>query len=167
MQIAQRPKLTIEKTALDKYLETVALLFQLCLIAIPFYYYSKLPDTIPIHLNALGEIDGYGSKYIIWVISIMGIGLHLLMSWLRKRPHVFNYPVKITEENAYKQYSIANRMLRVIDVAVLILFTYIIYTFCTLGLNNTGKTSVFIPITIVLFILFYTGYYLRKSWKNN
>ena len=30
--------------------------------------YGALPDSIPIHFNGRGEVDGYGSKLMLWIL---------------------------------------------------------------------------------------------------
>lgn len=44
----------------------------LIIVLLPFIYlgylYANLPETVPTHWNAHGEIDGWGSKSILWII---------------------------------------------------------------------------------------------------
>lgn len=44
----------------------------LIVVLLPFLYlgylYANLPETVPTHWNAHGEIDGWGSKSILWII---------------------------------------------------------------------------------------------------
>ncbi len=47
----------------------------LLLIAIPFIYleieWNSLPEEVPLHWNARGEIDRWGSKTTLWVLPIV------------------------------------------------------------------------------------------------
>lgn len=52
---------------------------------IPFIYlafiWNNLPDTVPMHWNGKGEIDGYGSKNELWGLTAMlsGLGYFLFL----------------------------------------------------------------------------------------
>ena len=49
------------------------------------YFYSELPDEIPIHWNAEGEADGYGSKeFGLFLIPAISVIIYLLMMYVPK-----------------------------------------------------------------------------------
>jgi len=49
-------------------------------IAYLIYIWGSLPDTVPIHFNAQGEADGWGSKQtLIWLPLAMTLGTYLMM----------------------------------------------------------------------------------------
>lgn len=60
------------------------LLLVLILIAIPmgyaFYLYPSLPNTIPIHFNIKGEVDGWGDRESIFLLPVI-LGAVSLMSY--------------------------------------------------------------------------------------
>lgn len=62
-----------------KVLGIAILTFFLCVLSL-----FKLPDTIPIHWNVQGEIDGYGSKYLILLFGLLGLGVYCLMNLTKK-----------------------------------------------------------------------------------
>ena len=35
--------------------------------------YPELPERIPIHFNAAGEVDGWGKKGMIWTLPLIGL----------------------------------------------------------------------------------------------
>ncbi|WGD33745.1 SdpI family protein [Olleya sp. YS] len=47
----------------------------LIIIVLPLIYlgyiYNSLPETVPTHWNASGEIDGYGNKSTLWLITLL------------------------------------------------------------------------------------------------
>lgn len=61
----------------------------LALILVPFIYlgiiWSSLPKEVPIHWNALGEIDRYGSKFILLLPPLLMPGLIYLTFALIQR----------------------------------------------------------------------------------
>lgn len=125
MASEQRPKINLEWEQADWLLEGLALASLLMLVLLPAAYYSDLPEIIPQHFNARGEADGFGHKSMLWFMPALGAGLYGLLTVLNRWPHIFNYPVRITEENAEQQYRLATRLIRILKVAVLLLFAFI------------------------------------------
>ncbi|MBU1012782.1 MAG: DUF1648 domain-containing protein, partial [Bacteroidetes bacterium] len=53
-----------------------------------FYLWSSLPETIPIHFDAIGNPNGYGSKNIITIVLlILTVGIYLFLKFI---PRVYN-----------------------------------------------------------------------------
>ncbi|MFC4219319.1 DUF1648 domain-containing protein [Flagellimonas marina] len=86
--------------------------------------YADLPETIPTHFNFQGRVDGYGHKSALWAIPMLSAGLYLAMGLIatKLKPWLMNYPVKVTEENAPKLYSLALRMLAVMNFCFVMAF---------------------------------------------
>lgn len=159
----KQPKLSIEKDQIDYNLEYIALLALSFLILMTTVYYFKLPDQIPIHFDAKGNPDNYGSKMIMWIIVFIGVALMSGLHYLNRFPHTFNYMTKITEENAQYQYKIATRMMRAMNVMIGLIFCYIQWGTIQVALGKwTGLGSSFISIAMI--ILFGTIlYFMYKS----
>ncbi|MFV0633246.1 DUF1648 domain-containing protein [Demequina sp.] len=66
--------------------------------------YSTLPETIPIHWNAAGDVDGYGPRWSVLVLAAVWIVMVAGLVVAARYPHTFNYPVDITEANAARVY---------------------------------------------------------------
>jgi len=143
--------LKIELTRLDYFIEILGILAAILLILLPLYYYNELPERIPRHFNYRGDADAMGPKFMILIFSSIGIGLYLMMSILNKFPHVFNYMVTITRENAFIQYKYAKRLLRMMKVSILFIFIYIsaMQIFVVLDMFK-GIGIYFLPITLLI-----------------
>ena len=100
-----------------------------------------MPETIPTHFNFKGEADCYGSKSNLWILPGIAILIYSLFSILNRFPHIHNYMVNITEENAMKNYRFSSRMLRfvLLWVWVLVLFTLIQHKIITY--DGSGNIS--------------------------
>lgn len=134
----QRPKLAIKLELLDLIIEVVGAIALITMIALPILYYNELPETIPIHFNANGEVNGWSHKSTIWILPAIGAVVYVMLVVINKSPHIFNYLVKITEENAYRQYQLASRMMRTLNASIVALFAYISYNIIQLALGNEG-----------------------------
>ena len=95
-----RPRLDLQKEPVDKALEIAGIIGVMTMIALPVYYWPEMPQIVPTHFTATGRPDAYGSKWVTLVLPVIGTALFVLLIWLNRFPHKFNYPKEITEENA-------------------------------------------------------------------
>lgn len=107
-----RPRIKIELTTTDNVIELIGWLSLLAIWVLAITSYSNLPDTIPIHYNGAGQIDRFGNKINILTLPLIATILFVGITIANRFPHIFNYPTKITEENAFSQYSNITRMNR-------------------------------------------------------
>jgi len=127
MKKNQQPKIALEMGPADWLLEGVAGTGLVLLLILPAVYYAELPDTIPTHFNARGEADSFGSKSTLWLMPGLGLILYLKMTILARYPHIYNYTVQITPENAERQYRMAVQLVRGLKVFVMSLFAYLVW----------------------------------------
>jgi len=144
-----RPKILPELTALDKFVEAICLSLLLLLWAFSIFAYVQLPEIIPIHFNASGKPDGYGSKMTLFLLPLISSALYLGLTSINRYPHIFNYTVKITEANAAQQYKLATRVLRFTKLAVVLIFSAIVFSTFQSGRGKSdGLGSWFFPMII-------------------
>lgn len=127
MIYSNRPKIKLELTPTDKLLEILGWGVLIVMWALVIFNYSTLPDTIPIHYNASGQVDGYGAKSMIWGILLIGSIMYVGMTYLNKYPHIFNFLTEITEENALRQYTTATKMLRYLKFIIVLMIGYLVF----------------------------------------
>jgi len=162
-----RPRIKIRMTNFDRVAEFLAAVFMVALIVLPLIHYSDLPERIPVHFDGSGNVDGYGSKSTLLILPASGFLVYILLTILAPFPHIFNYPVKITPENAEVQYRLASRMMRSLKTLIIIMFTFICYQ--TVGIA-TGKTiglgKLFLPVFLIAtfgVVIFYFVQSLNNS----
>ena len=107
-----RPTLQLKPTRTDRILDAATFTILFTMWALVVTSFNSLPDTIPVHFNYKGEIDRYGSKGTLFILPVITSILTISMYYLNKVPHLFNYMVEITEENAERHYRRATRVLR-------------------------------------------------------
>lgn len=163
----ERPKITLIPTTADKMVELLGWLILLALWGWTFTHYSTLPDTIPTHFNASGEADGFGSKASIIGLPLISTLLFIGLTVLNRYPHIFNYPTAITQDNAFRLYTLATRMLRYLKLVLVLVFGGI--EFMTIQ-NATGKAAGlgvwFLPLTLVLIFLPLIYFVVKSVQKN-
>ena len=162
----ERPKIKIELEPIDKLIELIGFLGLIALIVLPIYYFGKLPETIPSHFGANGAPDGYSGKNTIWILPIIGTLMYIGMFWLNKYPHKFNFPQKVTKENAKRLYTTGTKMIRILNVITTCFFAYITYATIQTSLESqSGLGNWFVPLVLIL-TLGFTGYFLFKSMSR-
>ena len=65
--------------------------------------YDNIPEVIPTHINFKGEIDGYGNKIQLWIISIVNLFLILIIYLVAKFPQYWNIPFKPKNLHLFKK----------------------------------------------------------------
>lgn len=143
----------------DKVVEVVSSILMITTWILTLSCYTYLPDTIPIHYNFKGAADGYGDKSTVFILPSIATLLFLLLTVLNKYPHIFNYPTKITENNALRQYTIATKMLRCLKLIISIIFGFISYKIMTYS-SSIGVW--FIPILFII-LAAVLSYFIIKS----
>ena len=130
------------------------------------YGYVVLPETVPTHFNFKGQPDAYGSKISLLYVPIISLILTAGMTWLNRYPEIFNYPVKITEENAEKQYKNAQTAIRWLKVAVNVIFLLVTWAIFVSANSSVSKQLAWLlPITVFL-PLFIMIFFIRNAVKS-
>lgn len=96
--------------------------------AFVLYQLPLLPEIIPTHFGANGQIDGWGSKYTILIPIGIQLLVNLLLEFLSRHPEMHNYMSKVTDENREKLYSASSGLLLKMNVAIGIIFITISYS---------------------------------------
>jgi len=166
MNYSERPRIKIEPSDADKLIDIVCI----TILAAAFVYislnYSALPDRIPTHFDGSGKPDGWGTKESVWLLPALGSLLYLGLRLLYRIPHNFNYLVKITAENAEKQYSLAVKMIRYLNLGIALIFGIITISMIQVALNRADGLSPLYMIFIVALIFVPSGYFIYKSVLN-
>lgn len=149
MNRRMRPALNIELTQGDKFLDNLSIVLLLGIWALILKYYSDLPAVIPVHYNVAGEADAFGPRWFILILPTVSTLIYGGLTWLNRNPHRFNYPVKITEENAPRQYMLAMRMIRGVKLAVLLVLGYGTFRMLNGAMGKVeGLGAWFVPLSI-------------------
>lgn len=162
----ERPVLKLEWTFLDRILEITGGVSLMVLWILVIVNYPGLPDTIPTHFNAFGQVDGYGGRGTFLLLPVIVTVVFIGLTILNRFPHVFNFPVGITQDNALKQYTNATRFIRYLKLVIVLIFGLIAFN---MAQNAQGKADgmgiwvlplmlglIFIPLII----------YISWSFKN-
>lgn len=131
-------------------LDIIAEIISLCLLFFTTIYviimYFKLPEKIPMHYNALGVIDRYGSKEELFILVIIAWIMYIGLTLITKFPQLWNTGVTITLENKERVYRLIKNMLKILKLEIIIIFCYLIFVTTTL----VNIPSYFILVSLVM-----------------
>lgn len=158
-----RPEIKLEKETIDIVMEVLGAVGLVVLIGLPIYFYSDLPETISIHFGWSGKANGYGSKNMIWLLPILGLLVHIGMVWLNRIPHRFNYPQKVTQENARRLYMNGTRVIRTLNVVCILTFIYISWVVIQVSIGRQTGIGGWFVVLLIIVISGLSFYFYRKS----
>jgi uncharacterized membrane protein len=162
-----QPKIKPVLTSGERMMELLSIVMLGIMWLLVIFYFAKLPDPVPVHFDAKGEPDAYGSKTISVFLPIIAGLLFAGMTIINRYPHIFNYPVKITPENARRQYSFATRLVRLLKLVIMFVFLLIEYFMFRTALGQSAGLGVwFLPVFLVLInvpVIYYIVLAIRKK----
>lgn len=162
----ERPVIKLEWTFLDRILEITGGVALMVLWILVIVKYSGLPDTIPTHFNALGQIDGYGGKVTLLILPIIVTVIFIGLTILNRFPHVFNFAVSITHENALKQYTNATRFIRYLKLVIVLIFGIIAFNMVQNAQGNAEGMGIWVLPLMLGLIFIPLIIYIGWSFKN-
>ena len=117
-----RPKLELPWTRLEIALNGLAIAALLAQIGVAIWAFGTLPERIPIHFSAAGEVDGWGGRGVLLALPLVAAALLVPMLFLQRFPHAYNFPWPITAENASRQYRLARTLLAGVGLSIVVTF---------------------------------------------
>lgn len=145
------------KLKASKYDIAANLLCLLMLLGITVYLiisWSSIPDKIPGHYNAAGEVDRWGDKSELLFLPVLGWLLYIGITLLERFPQVWNTGVTVTVENKERVYRILKNMIGTLKIMTVAIFT-------SLTINTAFAKALpvfFLPLILLLmfgFIIFF------------
>ena len=145
----KRPVLKLRLSRTDYLLETFNIILLLIIWIIPAISFQNMPEIIPTHYGIDGQADGWGSRSTIFILPFISLLLSIGLSTLNRFPHLFNYTVKVTEENALYLYTKGARLFRIVKLIHAMVFLFIEWQVCNVSENNQ-LPAWFLPVVIII-----------------
>ncbi len=161
----RRPLLNIPKTKMEVLHDAASIVILIGTFVYLYWVWPTISDNVPIHFNASGEADRWGSKGLLIVLPIINVILYAGFAILSKYPHVYNYVREITEENAHRQYLNARMLMSWIKLETVALFGYVEWGMIQAASGNEDGLGLwFVPVVIIL-VLSTVLFYAVRSWR--
>lgn len=151
MKTYDRPKLDIPKTTIEKLLDLAAGLIFVAGLVYLVWVWGDLPDQVPGHYGASGEVDRWGSKWELILLPAIGFATAAFMAFFEKHPEWHNYMVSLNDENIEFQYKNSRLLLNVMKNMILVLFTYLNWKTVQVALGKADSLGLgFLPVFLIL-----------------
>jgi len=167
MNKRNRPKIELRSNKKWLFVEAITLLLVIAYFLNLMFVWKGIPDTIPIHFNINGEVNGVGSKNWMIYLGVIDIIIYLILTWVGRYPHLANFPVKITESNAEKQYILLRIFLKLIKLELSFYFLYIQFLMIMSIFAVQGLLRMHDFINMVIILIITLGVYIFNSFKNS
>ena len=106
----------VPRSPLESVLTLLAAAILIASFTVVGWYWPRLPASVPVHFNAAGKIDGYGSKLSLLAFPAIFTVMFVVLSALERVPRIYNYPWRLTPENAARQYRLARTLIVVLKL---------------------------------------------------
>jgi uncharacterized membrane protein len=136
----------IRRSKYDVVINLICLLLLTGVVAYLAINWSNIPDKIPGHYNAMGEVNRWGNKGELLILPIIGWIMYIGITVLEHFPQVWNTGVTITEDNKTRIYRILNNMIGTTKLLVVGVFMF-------LTVNSAMSKALpawFLPVFLVL-----------------
>jgi hypothetical protein len=120
-----------------------------------FYGPHPLPSRIPTHFDALGQVNGWGSRNSLLFFPVFAAALYLLLTVVARFPELFNYPVAVTDLNRAQLEGLTFSLLAWIK-AEIILFSMWMELGMAQAARNPGAGFRPYPVAVFVATLFGT-----------
>ena len=124
--------MNIKNTLADIVMEYICRILLIGTLIYLIVRWNAIPDQIPTHYNAAGEIDGWGGKGMVWLLVVISWGLYLGITFVGRFPELWNTGVKITKKNKEKVYRLIKYLIGTSKLILISVFTLLI-VFSTLA----------------------------------
>lgn len=158
----QRNHFFIPLTFLDKTIEVIGMLALVAAGMIPVMFFYELPEQIPVHFDIAGSPDAYGSRKSILILPLVAIVLYGAIYFLSRFQHAFSYPVPVTAQNHRPLLALTLQMLRLVRLALALLFLSLIASTVQVGLGESKRASIYFVIYFLLAIAAIIGIYMYR-----
>jgi uncharacterized membrane protein len=159
-----RPVISLGLSPVSIASELAAAIAILLAILIIVHFWAVLPDRIPIHFGFSGQPDAWGDKMMIWLLPTVAAILFVVLAAVSRYPHTFNYPVRITDENARRQYLLARGFLVGLKAEICWLFAFVVRQQILVALGNAQSFSMEFVLGTIVLIFGTVGVYLLRAY---
>jgi uncharacterized membrane protein len=161
-----RPKLAIERTPTEIAFEILSVLGLILSYYILLSSWASLPDKIPTHFGFDGAPNAWGSKMTLLLMPAIATVMFAVLTVLCRFPHTYNYPWRLTEQNAGRQYLLARMLLTAVKMEIIYLFAYIEYGTIRAAMGNADGLGSLMPSFILIALFGTVAFYFVKAWQS-
>ncbi len=133
-------------------LSPVILLVSIVIILILWH---RLPEQIPTHYNAAGQIDGYGGRGTLLLMPLIGLVGDLVIALVGRFPRSWNTGVRVTVLNRIRVYRLVRDLMADLRLSMALLFAGFGLYLASLPEHFSGWVMAVLALLILIPLLRY------------
>mgnify|MGYP000288640196 CR=1 FL=1 len=161
-----RPRIKIPLTPLEILLELLSLAGLAGAVWMLMKFWPELPAAIPKHFGPTGEVDAWGDRSSLYFVLGTNLFLYVMLTIVRRFPHTFNYPVRITADNAQRQYQLAIWYMALLKAQVVWLFVYLEWQIIQVALERSSGLGTWFLVVVLVGLLLPILIYVLVARKS-
>ncbi len=145
----ERPRLRLKTRPPEHAINAVALLALAVTIGMVMLAWPALPNRVAHHFDFAGNPDAWGGRWVLIFLPAISVAMFVLLTFVARSPHRFNYAWAITEQNAERQYRIALSMLLMLKAEIAMVFGYMTWAIIRSARDNSASLGRgFLPLVV-------------------
>ena len=146
----KRPEIKTPKAKSEWVWDIIGLIVYIASVFFLIYIWNKLPDQVPGHYNAQGEVDRMGSKFELLLLPGIGLFMLILMQFFERHPEMHNYPQRFNESNAQQFYLQSRKLVNQLKNICLIILSLLVFESVSIALDWwNGFGILLLPLILV------------------
>ncbi len=142
-----------------KFLNVLSMLAMVMMVSVALWFYLTTDKmVVPMHWNAIGDIDNYGKTWTILVLAAVGVGVYLLLLLQQK---VASLDVPFTVSDPERARPLIKMLLAWMTFFVCLIFLYVVGAVAQLY-----PLAAWIVLIDVLAMFVVMGYYIYRVKKS-
>lgn len=142
----------VAKTRRESFFQIAAIVLLAGMFLLAARNFFLLPENVPIHFNLAGEADAWGSRWTVWLLPFIALSTYFLLVLVQKFPQYINYPVRITKENARRQFLLVRHFISFLNFVIVLMFAMIQIQLLRMAQEKSAilPMPLFLPLLLAL-----------------
>lgn len=157
----EKGQITIKYNKTLKIMELIGIIILLAIVLMTAVKYPGMPDQIPFHFGASGEVDSLGPKSNLWIVPGAGIMVYMLMTLAGIFPGSWNYPSNIKPEKLPLAENTMRTMLMTLKIVITVMMGYM----QIMIMKTTGTASMYVLFAFLVVMMAVVIYFMVKMRK--
>lgn len=157
----------MRRTRCDWTLEAVSLLC-LAWAFVPLFFYGGIGEDVrvPTHYDALGRVDGYGNRSDLWTPALVAAVFYVILTVIERFYRSFNFPVRVTENNAEALYRLGVRLVRSLKPLSIVIMAYMNTSSLVVAMGWGAGLNGLVMAVLVIAMFALIAYFMAKMYKQ-
>ena len=136
--VSKKERIDIPKTVLEMMANIAGYSIFAVTLVLTVFTWDSLPERVPVHFNASGDADRYGTAFELLMLPLIGIVVGITMEALERHPEIHNYPIRLSDSNRREFYLNSRKILNLTKNMVFIIFSIVILEMLSVAINGTS-----------------------------